>query len=222
MKYSIVTTQPGIYDSFLQTGLIARGINKKIIHIQIHNLHDYATDKHKSVDDTPYGGGAGMVLRVDVVANALEKIKGRKKIRTILFTPQGKKFMQADARRLAKEKEIILIAGRFEGYDERIRGLVDEEISMGDFVLTSGDLPAMTLIDSTSRQIPKFIEKEASILEESFAENLLEYPQYTHPEDFKDAKVPEILLSGNHAAIARWRKEQAIERTKKRRPDLLS
>lgn len=221
MKFKIVTTQPQIYDSFLNTGLISRGINKKIINIDLYNLHDFAFDKHKSIDDSPYGGGAGMVLRVDVVANALKKIKGRRKTRTILFTPQGRKFTQKDAVKLAKEKELILIAGRFEGYDERIRGLVSDEISIGDFILTSGDLPAMTLIDSTSRQIPKFIEKEASILEESFAENRLEYPQYTRPEVFNDEKVPEVLLSGNHAVIAQWRKEESLERTKKRRPDLI-
>ncbi|AKM82556.1 TPA: tRNA (guanosine(37)-N1)-methyltransferase TrmD [Candidatus Berkelbacteria bacterium] len=221
MKFKIISTQPQIYDSFLTTGLISRGINKKIIEIELYNLHDFAFDKHKSIDDSPYGGGAGMVLRVDVVSNAIKKLKGRKKIKTILLTPQGKVFNQADARRLAKEKELIFIAGRFEGYDERIRNLVDEEISVGDFVLTSGDLPTMTIIDSTSRHVPGFIEKEASIQEESFVENLLEYPQYTRPEVFNDEKVPEVLLSGNHAVIAKWRKEKQLEKTKKRRPELL-
>jgi len=164
MTYHIVTTQPDIYDSFLKTGLIARGLTKKIIDIKLHNLHDFAFDTHKSIDDTPAGGGPGMILRVDVMANALAKLTtNNQQLTTILLTPQGKKFTQNDAKRLSKEKEIVLISGRFEGYDERIRDLVDEEISIGDFVLTSGDLPAMMLIDAISRQIPGFIEKPASI-----------------------------------------------------------
>ncbi len=220
MNFNIITTQPGIYDSFLQTGLIARGISREIIEVNIHNLHDYAFDIHRSIDDTPYGGGPGMVLKVDVMANALDKIRN-KKSKIILLCPQGKKFDQNDTKRFAKEDNLILIAGRFEGYDERIRDLVDEEISLGDFVLTSGDLPAQTIIDATCRMIPGFIDKEESIQEESFSENLLEYPQYTRPETFLGKYVPEILLSGNHAEIAKWRRDQSIERTKVRRPDLL-
>lgn len=221
MKFKIVTTQLAIYESFLKNGLIARGIDKKIISVELFNLHDFARDKHKTVDDTPSGGGAGMVLKVDVMDGAIRKMKGKRKTKVILLTPQGKTFNQRDAERLSKEKEIIMIAGRFEGYDERIRGLVDEEISIGDFVLTSGDLPAQMIIDAISRQIPMFIEKEASIKEESFLNNLLEYPQYTRPENFKGQKIPEILLSGNHEKIAKWRKEQAKEKTKLRRPDLI-
>ncbi|KKQ74089.1 MAG: tRNA (guanine-N(1)-)-methyltransferase [Berkelbacteria bacterium GW2011_GWB1_38_5] len=219
MTFKIITTQPGIYDSFFKIGLIGRGIDKKIIDIKIFNLHDFAFDKHKSIDDTPYGGGAGMVMRVDVMANALSKIKLKfKKIKTILLTPQGCKFGQKDAKRLAKEKNLILISGRFEGYDERIRDLVDEEISIGDYVLTSGDLPAMVLIDTISRQI--FIEKKESIIEESFSNGLIEYPQYTRPEKFKDKKVPEILLSGNHQKIIDWRKKESLKKTEKRRSSL--
>ena len=221
MKFKIVTTQPAVYESFLKNGLIARGIDKKIIDIELYNLHDFALDKHKTVDDTPSGGGAGMVLKVDVMDQALRKLKGKRKVKVILLTPQGKTFNQKDAKRLSGEKEIFFIAGRFEGYDERIRSLVDEEISIGDFVLTSGDLPAQMMIDAISRQIPKFIEKEASIKEESFEHSLLEYPQYTRPENFKGQKIPEILLSGNHEKIAKWRKEQAEEKTKTRRPDLI-
>ena len=223
MTYSIITTQPGIYDAFLKTGLISRGIGKKIIDIEICNLYDFTFDAHRSIDDTPYGGGAGMVIKVDVVKNAIDSIKKqdtRNKIQTILLTPQGKKFTQADVKRLTKFDNLILIAGRFEGYDERIRDLVDEEISIGDYVLTSGDLPAQVLIDAISRQIPGFIERKESIEEESFTDGLLEYPQYTRPEVFKNKKVPEILLSGNHEAVRKWRKEQSIKRTHKRRPDL--
>lgn len=223
MTFKIITTQPLIYDSFLlNASLIARGIDKKIIDIKKYNLHDYAFDKHKSVDDTPYGGGAGMVLRVDVMANALAKVKSKKaKVKTILLTPQGKRFEQKDAKRLAKLDNLILIAGRFEGYDERIRDLVDEEISIGDYVLTAGDLPAMVLIDAISRNIPGFIEKSESIKDESFSYPLLEYPQYTRPEIYQGKSVPKVLLSGNHQKIAEWRKNQSIERTKKRRLDLI-
>ena len=221
MIFQIITTQPGIYDSFLNTGLIARGLSREIIKIDIHNLHDYAYDIHRSVDDTPYGGGPGMVLKVDVMTNAIKKIRNPKsECRTILLCPQGKRFEQTDAKRLAKLDEIILIAGRFEGYDERIRNLVDEEISLGDFVLTSGDLPAMTIIDATSRMIPSFIDKNESIQEESFENNLLEYPQYTRPEIFEGKKIPEILTSGNHAEIAKWRRNESVKRTEERRPDL--
>lgn len=222
MNFKIITTQRGIYDSFLQTGLIARGIDKKIIKIDIHNLHDYTKDNHKTIDDTPYGGGAGMIIKVDILDRAIKVLKPKlMKSKVILLTPQGKKFTQKDAVRLSKEKNIIFIAGRFEGYDERIRALVDEEISIGDYILTSGDLPAMVIIDAVSRQIPKYIEKPQSIIEESFSENLLEYPQYTRPEIYKGDKVPDILLSGNHLEIAKWRRMQAQKRTKDRRPDLI-
>lgn len=229
MLYSIITTQPGIYDSFLQTGLIARALNKNVMKIEIHNLHDFSFDNHRSIDDTPSGGGPGMIIRVDVVAGAISKIKNQKS-KIILLTPQGKTFTQADAKRLAAEDNLIFIAGRFEGYDERIRSLVDEEISIGDYVLTSGDLPAQVIIESISRMIPGFIEKNASIQEESFShfetqnsktKVLLEYPQYTRPDEFEGQKIPEILLSGNHQAINDWRKDEAEKRTQTRRPDLL-
>lgn len=238
MKYVVLTTQPNIYNSFLETGLIARGISKDIINVEIKSLYDYATDPHHSIDDTPYGGGAGMVIRVDIIDKAISTLKseirdlkhGFSKSETnsksqnpkiILLTPQGKKFDQKMVKKLAKEKELILISGRFEGFDERIRDLVDEEVSIGDYVLTSGDLPAMVLIDSISRQIPGFIDRKESIKEESFAISTLEYPQYTRPEKFQGKSVPKVLLSGNHGEIAKWRKEEAEKRTKKRRPDLI-
>lgn len=223
MTYSIISTQPTIYKTFMETGLIGRALERKIINIDVYDLHDYAFDAHRSIDDTPAGGGAGMVLKVDVMANALDKLKaesGKRKARIILLTPQGKTFTQKDAKRLAKEDHLILIAGRFEGFDERIRNLVDEEISLGDFVLTSGDLPVQMIIDATSRMIPGFIDRQESIEQESFENNLLEYPQYTRPVDFEGKKIPEILLSGNHAKIAEWREEESIKRTKIRRPDL--
>ena len=222
MTYHLITTQSAIYDSFLKTGLISRGIDRGIIDVKTHNLHDFSFDKHKTIDDTPYGGGAGMVIKVDVVDKAIKKIQNDKsKCKIILLTPQGKKFTQDIAKRLSKKDELIIISGRFEGYDERIRDLVDEEISIGDYVLTSGDLPAMVLIDAISRQVPGFIDRKESIEEESFSEGLLEYPQYTRPENFKNKKVPKILLSGDHRKVIQWRKEQAISRTKKRRKDLI-
>ena len=228
MIYNIITTQPQIYDSFLKTGLIARGIDKKIIDIKIHNLYDFGIGVHKSIDDTPYGGGAGMVIRVDVIDRALEKMQNAKlksqndnlKSKIILLTPQGKKFDQNIAKKFAKLDEIILISGRFEGYDERIRDLADVEISIGDYVLTSGDLPALVLIDAISRHVPRFIDRKESIEQESFEDNLLEYPQYTKPNIFQGKKIPKILISGNHAEIAKWRRKQATLKTNKRRPDL--
>lgn len=223
MTYNILTTQPKIYESFLNTGLIARGLDKKIIKTNIINLYDYGLGKHKSIDDTPYGGGPGMILRVDVMADAITKLKEkRKEIRVILLTPQGKRLDQKIVKRLSKEKELLLISGRFEGYDERIRDLVDEEISIGDYILTSGDLPAMVLIDAISRQVPGFIEKPQSLKEESFnsLKISLEYPQYTRPEIFNHKRVPEVLLSGNHQKIAQWRREHALKKTRKLRSEI--
>lgn len=229
MIYNIITTQPNIYNSFLSTGLIARGIEKELIKINIFNLYDYAFDKHKSIDDTPYGGGAGMVLRVDVVDKAISKIKNQKS-KIILLTPQGKKFKQCDAKRFSKYDNLIIISGRFEGYDERIRDLVDFEISIGDFVLTSGDIPVMAIIDATSRQIPGFIENKESLKHESFNQikidnsklkTVLEYPQYTRPYEHNNKRAPKILLSGNHNEISKWRAKEALKKTHKKRKDLL-
>jgi tRNA (guanine37-N1)-methyltransferase len=231
MKFTIITTQSKIFESFLKTGLIARAIAKKIIKIEIINLYDFGIGKHKKIDDSPYGGGAGMILRADVLNKTIKKLKCKNsEVKIILLTPQGKKFTQNDAQRLSQQKNIILISGRFEGFDERIRSLVDEEISIGDYVLTSGDLPAMVLIDAISRQVSGFIDRKESTKFESFSDHtlspkrypLLEYPQYTRPYDFKDKKVPKILLSGHHSQIAAWRKKQAILRTQKRRKDLFT
>lgn len=238
MKFYIITTQPTIYDSFLKTGLIARGIARKIIDIKVINWYDFGLGAHHAIDDTPYGGGPGMILRFDVVSQAISKLKtqksrlagGQAKVKTILLTPQGKRLDQKMAKKLMKYDELILISGRFEGYDERIRDLVDYEISIGDYVLTAGDLPAMVLIDAISRQIPGFIEKKESLKEESFnqleienskIENCLEFPQYTRPENYQGKTVPKVLLSGNHAKIKKWRQNEALKRTYRRRPDLI-
>lgn len=206
----------------MKTSLIARGVSKKLIEVRVHNLRDYATDKHKSVDERPYGGGPGMILRFDVINSAISKIKSQisKKSRIILLEPAGKPFIQKDAKRLAKYDEIVLITGHYEGVDERVRSLVDEEISIGDYILTGGELPAMVVVDAVSRMVPGFLGKEASSVEESFEGNLLEYPQYTRPEVYKNKRVPKVLLSGDHKKITSWRREQAINRTQKRRPEL--
>lgn len=240
MKFSIITIFPKVFDSFLQTSLIARGIKKKIISVKVHDLRSSAMDRHKTVDDRPYGGGPGMVIRVDVVNRSISKIKNphfakasrggqksklrKQKTRVILLEPAGKQFNQKMAERLATYDELIFVAGHYEGVDERVRALVDEEISIGDYVLTGGELPAMVIMDVVSRHIPGFLGKEASLEEETFsyAKGILEYPQYTRPEVHAGKRVPKVLLSGNHAAIKKWRLQQALKRTKKRRPDLLT
>ena len=232
MTFNILSTQPKIYNSFLKTGLIARGIDKKIIDLKVFDLHDFASDKHRSIDDSPYGGGAGMVLRVDIIDRALHDLKAKKSdqnLKIILLTPQGKKFNQKIARKLSRKEELVLISGRFEGYDERIRDLVDEEISIGDYILIDGDVATMVLIEAISRLVPGFIQTLESLKEESFTnlkidnckiENCLEYPQYTRPENYKGKKVPSILLSGNHQKIADWRLQKSLQKTKRERPDL--
>ena len=200
---------------------MARGQKLGLLKIVPHDLRKYASDKHKTVDGRPYGGGVGMIMKVDVVAKALKALKKKKKDKIILVTPQGKTFNQKMAKRLAKLDRLIILSGRYEGYDERIRELVDEEISIGDFVMTGGEVPAMVIVDTVARLVPGVVGKAQSLVDESFSENLLEYPQYTRPENFQGRRVPKVLLSGNHAAIEKWRREQALKKTKKRRPDLL-
>lgn len=224
MKFIILTLFPQAFESYFNISLIKRALAKKFINIEVRNLRDWATDSHKTVDDRPYGGGVGMVMKVGIVDRALRDLKSKikdKRSKIILLTPQGKVFNQKLANKLARYKTIILICGRYEGFDERIRKLVDMEISIGDYVLTGGELPAMVVLDAVARLVPGVVGKEASLSEESFSENLLEYPQYTRPENYKAMKVPKVLLSGNHARIKEWRKLEALKRTKKRRPDLL-
>jgi len=224
MKFTILTLFPEAFQSYFNISVISRAIKKKFIKIKTVNLRDYATDNHKTVDGRPYGGGAGMVLRVDVMERALKdlglKIKD-KKTRIVLLTPQGKPFDQKMAKRLSKYDHLVLICGRYEGFDERIRSLVDMEISLGDFVLTGGEIPAMAVLDAVARLVPGVVGKSESLKEESFSESLLEYPQYTRPEVFNRKRVPKVLLSGNHGKIKAWRKKESLKRTKKRRPDLL-
>jgi tRNA (guanine37-N1)-methyltransferase len=224
MKFIILTLFPEAFESYLGISLLKRALAKKFITIETKNLRDWADNPHKKVDDRPYGGGAGMVLRVDVIDRALRDIKRKtksKKLKVILLTPQGKTFNQTMAKKLSKNETLVLVCGRYEGFDERVRGLVDMEISIGDFVLTGGEIPALTVLDTVARLVPGVVGKKLSLLDESFSESMLEYPQYTRPEVYKKMKVPKILLTGDHGKVADWRKKEALKKTRKVRPDLL-
>jgi tRNA (guanine37-N1)-methyltransferase len=219
MKIDILSIFPPMFEGPFSTSMLKKAQDKKIVEIAIHDLRNWSVDKHRSVDDRPYGGGHGMVLMIEPIYNALKDLKN-KNTKVILLSPQGKIYNQKLAKKLSKIKHLILIAGHYEGFDERIRQhLVDEEISIGDYILTGGELPAMVLVDSIVRLLPGVLEKEAKH-QESFENNLLDYPQYTRPEVFNNWKVPEVLLSGNHAEIISWRKQEALNNTIKNRPDL--
>ncbi len=219
MKFDVLTLFPEMFSS-LEQSIIGRAVENEQISINLVNIRDFSTDKHKKVDDTPYGGGAGMVMMPDVVYRAYESLNN-KTAKVIYMSPKGKTLNQEKVEELSKENHLIILCGHYEGIDQRVLDkIVDEEISIGDYVLTGGEIPAMVLIDSVSRYV-KGVLKEESIKEESFSNGLLEYPQYTRPEIFQGEKVPEILLSGNHQEIDKWRKEKSLEITKKNRPDLL-
>ena len=219
MKFNVLTLFPEMF-SALDESIIGRGMEKGLIDINLINIRDFSKDKHKKVDDTPYGGGAGMVMEPTVVYDAYKSIKDEN-AKVIYMSPQGKTLNQQIVQDLAKKESIILLCGHYEGIDQRvIDEIVDEEISIGDYVLTGGELPAMVLIDSVSRYV-KGVLKEDSVQEESFSNGLLEYPQYTRPEVFLDKKVPEVLLSGHHENIKKWRRNQALINTYLKRPDLL-
>jgi len=206
----------------LNDSIIKRAQEKGKVKISVYNLRDYSLDKHKKVDDRPFGGGSGMVMRPEPMFAAVKSLKKNRKTKVVLLTPQGKVLTQAIAKRISKAKHLVLICGHYEGVDERVRNrLVDEEISIGDYVLTGGELPAMVLVDSIVRLIPGVLGDKNSLIFESFQGNLLEYPQYTRPASFKDMQVPAVLLSGNHRKIESWRKQKSLDITKKKRPDLL-
>lgn len=201
--------------------LSGRAKEKELIEINLINIRDFSKDKHNKVDDTPYGGGAGMIMMPDVVYDAYSAITDKENAKVIYLSPQGKVLNQNKVKELSQENHLILLCGHYEGIDQRVLDeIVDEEISIGDYVLTGGELPAMVLIDSVSRYV-KGVLKEESVEEESFSNKLLEYPQYTRPEEFRGKKVPEVLISGHHQNIKKWREEKALEVTKKKRPDLL-
>lgn len=206
----------------LNESIIKRAQEKRKVTIRVHDLRMYTTDKHKKVDDRPFGGGPGMVMTPQPFFDAVKKIKGKRKAKVILMSPAGKPLTQKLARSLVKQKNLILLCGHYEGIDERVREkLVDESISLGDYVLTGGEIPAMVMIDCLTRLVPGVLGKEASLEDESFEDGLLEYPHYTRPANFRGIKVPDVLLSGNHLAINKWRKEQARRVTRRNRPDLI-
>ena len=219
MKIDILTLFPEMFDGFLNTSIIKRARENGSVSINVHNFRDYSLDKHGRVDDYPYGGGAGMVLMCEPIFRAIEAIKTEESM-VIMLSPSGNVFSQKMAREFALKKHLILLCGHYEGFDERIKTIVDMELSIGDYVLTGGEIPAMAISDSIIRLIDGVIMEDSHV-NDSFNDNLLDYPVYTHPSDFRGMKVPEVLLSGHHANIEKWRHEEQIKRTKERRPDLL-
>ena len=215
MKINFITLFPGFYEPFKNESITKRAIEKGLLDVEVVDFRDFSESKHNKVDDITYGGGQGMLLMVGPIDRAMQSVGGRR----ILMSPQGAKFTQEKALELSKEEEITFISGHYEGFDERIRELVDEELSIGDYVLTGGELPSMVIADATVRLIPGVIKADSHI-QDSFQEDLLDFPQYTRPREYKGMEVPEVLLNGNHALIAKWRLENQIQRTKERRPDL--
>jgi tRNA (guanine37-N1)-methyltransferase len=221
MKIDVLTLFPGMFAGPLDESIIKRARQAGLLDLQLHQLRDWTHDRHKTVDDRPFGGGPGMLLKPEPIFEAVESLQ-REQTRVVLMSPSGRKFDQAIARELAQQEHLVLVTGHYEGFDERIReALADDELSIGDYVLTNGALPAMVVIDAVTRLLPGVLGDDASSSEESFSHGLLEYPQYTRPAEFRGMKVPEVLVSGNHAEIARWRAEQARLRTRERRADLM-
>ena len=238
MRFDVVTIFPTMVQQAAGAGIVGRAIESRLLTVAVHDLRDFTTDRHRVVDDVPYGGGPGMVLKPDPIFRALDVIEAERgcPAAVILTSPQGVRFTQADAQRLSRLPHLVLLCGRYEGIDERVRQRVTDEVSIGDYVLSGGELPALVIIDAVSRYVPGVVGDERSVAEDSFSRGLLDFPQYTRPavlEVRRDAadpseghgvalRVPDVLLSGNHAEIRRWRKRQAISRTLDRRPDLLS
>jgi tRNA (guanine37-N1)-methyltransferase len=224
MKFDIVTIFPRMIEAALAEGVVSRGIASGALDVNVIDLRDHTTDRHRSVDDMPYGGGPGMVMKPEPLVRAVEEIRNRRGTpdAVILLSPQGTRFTQAEAVRLSGLSHLVLLCGRYEGMDERVPELVGaEEISLGDFVVSGGELPAMIIVDSVSRLVPGVVGDELSVAEDSFARGLLDYPHYTRPAEFAGLKVPDVLLSGHHADVRRWRRKTALARTLDRRPDLI-
>ena len=220
MKIDVLTLFPGMFSGPLDESIVKRARAAGLLELGIHNLRDWTHDKHKTVDDRPFGGGPGMLLKPEPIFEAVEQLAGEK-TKVVLLCPQGRRFDQSVARELARQEHVLLVCGSYEGFDERIRdALADDELSIGDFVLTNGALPAMVIVDAVTRLLPGVLGDDESSKDESFSQGMLEYPHYTRPAEFRGMKVPEILLSGNHAEIAKWREQQARVRTATRRPDL--
>lgn len=222
MKIDVLTLFPAMFAGPLDESIIKRARQAGLLDLQLWNLRDWAHDRHKTVDDRPFGGGPGMLLKPEPIFEAVEQL-ATEKTHVVLMSPSGRKFDQAIAREMAQHEHLVIVTGHYEGFDERIREhLADDELSIGDYVLTNGALPAMVVIDTVARLIPGVLGHDESADEESFSSGLLEYPHYTRPAEFRGMKVPDVLLSGNHGEIAKWRGEQARQRTQERRPDLLS
>ncbi|MGB3268271.1 MAG: tRNA (guanosine(37)-N1)-methyltransferase TrmD [Microcoleus sp.] len=222
MRFDVVTLFPEFFLAPLASGLMGKALAKKIAEVNFVNPRDFTTDKHQRVDDEPYGGGVGMLMKPEPIFAAVESLPVLPRREVILLTPQGEPMQQPMFREFAADRDqLVLICGHYEGVDDRVLNLVTREVSLGDFVLTGGEIPALALINGVLRLLRGTVAKEDSLKFESFEDGLLDYPQYTRPADFRGLKVPDVLLSGNHAEIARWRKEQQIERTRQRRPDLL-
>ncbi len=220
MYIDILTIFPEMVKLVTGWGILKRAIEGGLLHVRAINIRDFTMDRHRSTDDAPYGGGPGMVMKPEPVVKAIEYAKSEQEGKVILLTPQGERFTQAKAQALSKQMHLIMVCGRYEGIDERIRYFVDEELSIGDYVLSGGELPALVVIDAVARLIPGVLGNEASAGEESFTQDLLEYPQYTRPPVFRNLPVPEVLLSGHHEKIQQWRKGMSLQRTQKRHPAL--
>ena len=220
MKIDVLTLFPGMFPGPLDESIIKRACESGRLRLGIRDLRDYTHDRHRKVDDRPFGGGPGMLMKPEPLFEAVEALRGEK-TRVILTSPAGRPFRQEIAQELAGEEHLLLVCGSYEGFDERVREcLADDELSIGDYVLTNGALPAMVIIDAVTRLLPGVLGDDESSVDESFSDGLLEYPQYTRPAEFRGMKVPDVLLSGNHAKIEEWRREQAAQRTRERRPDL--
>ena len=223
MTVDIVTIFPAMIEQTLAAGIVGRAIERGTLDVKVRDLRDFTTDRHRVVDDVPYGGGPGMVLKPDPIFRALDAISAERgtPLTVIMTSPQGRRFTQAEAERLSGLEHIVLLCGRYEGFDERVRERVTEELSIGDYVLTGGELPALVVLDAVARFVPGVVGDEQSVAQDSFSRGLLNHPQYTRPPEIDALRVPAVLLSGNHAEIRRWRKREALSRTLERRPDLL-
>lgn len=222
MSIHILTLFPAMFSGPFSESIVKRAVDQGLVEISIYNIRDYTSDKHHVVDDSPYGGGPGMVLKPEPIFKAVEAVRGETGMPVILLTPQGKLFSHRVAEELAQNEKMMLVCGHYEGVDERVRQhLVTDEVSIGDYILSGGELAAMVVVDAVVRQVPGVLGSEESVEDDSHAKGLLEYPQYTRPQSFHNWEVPEVLLSGNHAEIARWRRTQSLKRTLRRRPDLL-
>jgi tRNA (guanine37-N1)-methyltransferase len=222
MRFDVLTLFPGMLQAPLGESILGRAQAAGLITVGVHSLRDWAAGRHQVTDDTPCGGGDGMVMKVEPIARAVRELRGRSPgARVLLMSPHGRTFRQADAVRLSHEPGLIFVCGRYEGFDERVRALVDEELSLGDFILTGGEPAALAMIDAIARLLPGVLGAVGSAAHDSFSDGLLEYPQYTRPVEFEGVRVPDVLLSGNHQAIAAWRRREQLRRTLTRRPDLL-